>query len=122
MANEQNLFYPPISSREQASEMGKKGGKASGEARRRKRLLREVLAEQLNESGGNGMTKQEVLVARVLNNAQKNSKLDFNDLKQMAELLGESKQTVRFEGGFGITVASQEDADKITEVLDGFRK
>jgi len=43
MANEQNLTYPPIRSREEAERKGRAGGIASGKARLRKKRGRELM-------------------------------------------------------------------------------
>lgn len=96
MANEQNLKPPFTSdqSREEAAKNGRKGGIASGAARREKATLRSVLLEELDEKDERtGLTRRQLLIKKAMANHAK-GKLSFKDLKDLADLLGESIQNV----------------------------
>lgn len=95
MANEQNLKPPFTSdqSREEAAKNGRKGGIASGAARREKATLRSVLLEELDKVEADGLTRRQILIKKAMANHAK-GKLSFKDLKDLADLLGESIQNV----------------------------
>lgn len=95
MANEQNLHAPFTSdqSREEAAKNGRKGGLASGAARREKATLRSVLLEELDKVEADGLTRRQILIKKAMANHAK-GKLSFKDLKDLADLLGESIQNV----------------------------
>lgn len=91
----------------EAAENGAKGGRASGESRRRHRELRELLIEELAKEGANGMSKEEYLVAKVLENHAR-GKLTFKDMKDLQDLLGESSLNVNVKSeGFHIEVSPE---------------
>lgn len=91
MANEQNLRTPTS---EEAREIGRKGGIASGKARKEKATLREVLMAELDEKDERtGLTRRQLLIKKAMANHAK-GKLSFKDLKDLADLLGESIQNV----------------------------
>lgn len=91
MANEQNLRTPTS---EEAREIGRKGGIASGKARKEKATLRAVLLEELDEKDERtGLTRRQLLIKKAMANHAK-GKLSFKDLKDLADLLGESIQNV----------------------------
>lgn len=92
--------------REQA-ERAREAGKKSGESRRRHRELRELLIRELTRVGANGMTKEEYLVAKVLENHAR-GKLTFKDMKDLQDLLGESSLNVNVKSeGFHIEVSPE---------------
>ena len=62
----------------------------SAASRKRNRTLRETLLAALQEDGGEGMTKMEILVRQAMNNHKK-GKLTFHDLKDLAFVLGEAE-------------------------------
>ena len=80
--------------REQASDMGKKGAVKSAETKRRNKMLKEELREILAEetTAGSGMTKQHAVIQNVLKNTL--SKGKALDLKILAEILGEMEINV----------------------------
>lgn len=78
-------------------DIAKEYQKRSAEARKRNRTLRETLLTALNEDGGEGMTKLEVLVRQAMNNHKK-GKLTFRDLKDLAAVLGEQTINVKTDG------------------------
>lgn len=73
--------------KENASEMGKKGAAKSNEVQARNRLIREVLMEELNKEIKPGVTKREAVVSAVVKNLY--DKPSAKGLKIMAEILGE---------------------------------
>ena len=113
MANEQNLKRPTAS---EAREKGRAGGIASGKARRERKTiadaLRLVLNEQANESG---ITRQEAIVAKVVKRLY--DKGDIRDLKTLADVLGESEQTINVKGVAPIVAKDSQDAAEIADLL-----
>lgn len=69
----------------------------SAASRKRNRTLRETLLAALQEDGGEGMTKMEILVRQAMNNHKK-GKLTFHDLKDLAAVLGEQTINVKTDG------------------------
>ena len=65
----------------------------SVKARRENRTLRETLWAAINEPGGGGLSKMEILVRQAMENHRK-GKLTFRDLKDLASVLGEDKMQV----------------------------
>lgn len=98
MANEQNLIpFTSDQSREEAAKNGRKGGLASGAARRERATLRAVLMEELDEKDERtGLTRRQLLIKKAMANHAK-GKLSFKDLKDLADLLGESIQQVNVQ-------------------------
>ena len=98
MANEQNLIpFTSDQSREEAAKNGRKGGLASGAARRERATLRAVLMEELDEKDERtGLTRRQLLIKKAMANHAK-GKLSFKDLKDLADLLGESIQNVNVQ-------------------------
>jgi len=97
MANEENLR--PVRSESEAREKGRAGGKASGVSRRKHKAIRELLLAELRKVGPNGLTKEEYLVAKALDNHAR-GKLTFKDLQDLQQLLGEAveRQEVNVKG------------------------
>ena len=115
MAGTDNL--QPVRSKEEARERGRAGGVASGAARRERKTiadaLRLVLAEKANEQG---LTRQELIVAKVVKRLYDEG--DIRDLKILADVLGESEQTINLKGVAPIVAKDAEDAAKIQGLLD----
>lgn len=115
MAGADNL--QPVRSKEEARERGQAGGIASGKARRERKTiadaLRLVLAEKANEQG---LTRQELIVAKVVKRLYDEG--DIRDLKILADVLGESEQTINLKGVAPIVAKDAEDAAKIQGLLD----
>ena len=80
--------------RENASEMGRRGAEKSNEVQRRIKLLKEELRDILNEetTKGSGVTKMQAVIQNVLKNTL--SKGKAKDLKILAEVLGEMEINV----------------------------
>lgn len=110
--NEDNL--KPVRSKDEARERGRKGGIASGRSRRKHKELRELLIRELTKVGTNGMTKEEYLIAKALENHAK-GKLSFKDLKDLQDLLGESALNVNVKSSTPLLIVSEETARKMKE-------
>ncbi len=78
----------------------------SVEARKRNKTLREAMIEALQEDGGNGLTKLEILVRKAMAN-HANGKLSFLDLKFLASIMGEDKLNIETNGPQVIVVSQQ---------------
>ena len=78
----------------------------SVESRKRNKTLRETLLAALQEDGGEGMTKMEILVRQAMNNHKK-GKLTFHDLKDLAAILGENVLKVETDGAKLLVVDSE---------------
>ena len=78
----------------------------SAEARKRNKTLREAMIEALQEDGGGGMTKLEILVRKAMSN-HANGKLSFLDLKFLASVMGEDKLNIETNGPQVIVVSQQ---------------
>ena len=78
----------------------------SVEARKRNKTLREAMIEALQEPGGGGYTKLEILVRKAMANHQ-NGKLSFLDLKFLASIMGEDKLNIETNGPQVIVVSQQ---------------
>ena len=78
----------------------------SVEARKRNKTLREAMIEALQEPGGGGYTKLEILVRKAMANHQ-NGKLSFLDLKCLASIMGEDKLNIETNGPQVIVVSQQ---------------
>lgn len=59
----------------------------------RRTTLREVLQEELDKVEADGLTRRQILIKKAMANHAK-GKLSFKDLKDLADLLGESIQNV----------------------------
>ena len=116
MANEQNL--KPIQSESEAREKGRQGGIASGKARRERKTLADTLRLVLEEkiSEGSELSKREAIVAKVVKRLYDEG--DIRDLKILADVLGESEQTINLKGVAPIVAKDAEDAAKIQGLLD----
>ena len=78
----------------------------SAEARKRNKTLREAMIEALQEPGGGGYTKLEILVRKAMANHQ-SGKLSFLDLKFLASIMGEDKLNIETNGPQVIVVSDK---------------
>lgn len=93
-----------------AAAEGKKGGEASARAAKARKTLAETLRDELTKNAGNGMTKQEYIVAKCLETLAK-GKCSPQDLKTMSEVLGELKQNINISGdNAGLVIKFGDDA------------
>lgn len=121
MANEENLVSLANRTTEEQREIARQGGIASGKARREQKTiadaLRKVLEEPANETG---LTKREAIVARVIHRLR--DKGDVYQLKVLADILGESEETINVKGVAPIVAADSKDAAEIADLLEQVRK
>ena len=78
----------------------------SAEARKRNKTRREAMIEALQEPGGGGYTKLEILVRKAMANHQ-SGKLSFLDLKFLASIMGEDKLNIETNGPQVIVVSDK---------------
>lgn len=118
MANEQNLIPNSERTPKQRQEIARKAGIASGAARRERKTLAETLRLVLEEKIGEGseLSKREAIVAKVVKRLYDEG--DIRDLKILADVLGESEQTINLKGVAPIVAKDAEDAAKIQGLLD----
>lgn len=114
MANEQNLRP---SEYKLSQEEAKRGGIASGKARRERKTLADTLRVVLEEKANDaGLTRREAIVAKVVKRLYDEG--DIRDLKILADVLGESEQTINLKGVAPIVAKDAEDAAQIQALLD----
>lgn len=91
----------------------------SAASRKRNRTLRETLLAALQEDGGEGMTKMEILVRQAMNNHKK-GKLTFHDLKDLAFVLGEAELGITGgDGGdLGIRIVDTRKVHRSPLIID----
>ena len=114
MANEQNLRP---SEYKLSQEEAKRGGIASGKARRERKTLADTLRVVLEERANDaGLTRREAIVAKVVKRLYDDG--DIRDLKILADVLGESVQTIDLKGVAPIVARDAEDAAAMQALLD----
>ena len=100
-----------------SQEEAKRGGIASGKARRERKTLADTLRVVLEEKANDaGLTRREANVAKVVKRLYDEG--DIRDLKILADVLGESEQTINLKGVAPIVAKDAEDAAKIQGLLD----
>ena len=119
--NESNLIPNSERTAERRQEIARAGGIASGKARREKKsiadALRSILDEQANDTG---VTRREAIVARVVKRLYERG--DVYQLKALADILGESEQTLNIKGVAPIVAKDAQDAAEIADLLEQVRK
>lgn len=117
MANESNLKPQNTRTPEERKRIAAMGGKASGRRKRERKSIAEALRKVLDEpiAKGSRQTKLDGISIKVIKNLFDNP--DIRDLKVLAEILGEIKQTLTTDGdGLTIVVKSQEEKDKLDNI------
>lgn len=115
MANEQNLTATPIQSAEEAQRKGRAGGIKSGQVRRERKTIAEVLRRVLDEpaAAGSDRTRLDAVVEKTVKGLYDNP--NANQLKTIAELLGELEHKVKVDGP-GAVLLPREEIDAITDL------
>ena len=111
----------PISERasDVQREIRSKGGKARAKKIRERKTIAEALAQIISEpiSKGSRQTKLDGISIKVIKRMFDNP--DIRDLKILAELLGELKQTINHEGLSLNITASEEGKEYIEKLMSG---
>lgn len=119
MANEQNLIngeQTQFRSGDEAVRNGRAGGIASGKARRERKTLADALRAELDKQlEGAGMTKREYLAAKCVMNLKDD--VTPNDLRVLADVLGELKQSVSVETEGMAIVVKADTAGNLAKIL-----
>lgn len=95
-------------------ELARKAGRASGKKRRERKTIADALRKILDEpmAKGSRQTRLDGISIKVIKKMFDDP--DIRDVKVLAEILGEVKQTLTAEGdGLTIVVKSQEEKDKL---------
>lgn len=114
MANEGNLKPFSTLSESEQREIRRKGGKESGRKRKERKLIADALRKVLDEplAKGSRQTRLDGLAIRTVKKMFDNP--NIKDMKTLAEILGEIKQTITAEGdGLTVIVKTQEEKDKL---------
>lgn len=106
-----NLIPMTARSKEEASELGRKGGIASGKARREKATMKATLEMLLNEEYKNGKTYRELATLGLLKGAISGNAQNY---KTILEVLGELQD--------GKERTPIEDLTPLAELLKGEKK
>jgi len=104
---------------ESARKIGSLGGKASAEARKKRKSVAEALRQVLDEPLGEGAntTRLDAITAKVIHKMFDDP--DIRDIKVLAEILGEVKQSIETSGLQLNISTSQQGESNINKILDG---
>lgn len=119
MANAGNLKPNTERTPKERVELARKAGKASGRKRRERKTIADALRKVLDEpiAKGSRQTKLDGISIKAIKKLFDNP--DIRDMKVLAEILGEIKQTLTADGeGLTIVVKSQEEKDKLNNIGD----
>lgn len=119
MANEGNLKSNSERTPKERVELARKAGKASGKKRRERKTIADALRKVLDEpiTKGSRQTRLDGISIKVVKKMFDDP--DIRDMKILAEILGEIKQTLTADGeGLTIVVKSQEEKNKLDNIGD----
>ena len=119
MANENNLKPNTERTPKERVELARKAGKASGKKRRERKTIADALRKVLDEpiAKGSRQTRLDGISIKVIKKMFENP--DIRDMKRLAEILGELKQTINAEGMTLNINASEEGKNNIKRILEG---
>ena len=119
MANEANLKANSERTPKERVELARKAGKASGKKRRERKTIADALRKVLDEpiAKGSRQTRLDGISIKVIKKMFENP--DIRDMKCLAEILGELKQTINAEGMTLNINASEEGKNNIKRILEG---
>ena len=119
MANEGNLKPNSERTPSERVELARKAGRASGRKRRERKTIAEALRKILDEpiAKGSRQTKLDGISIKVIKKLFDDP--DIRDLKALAEILGELKQTINAEGLTLNISSSEEGKSNIERIIDG---
>ena len=119
MANDANLKANSERTPSERIELARKAGKASGKKRRERKTIADALRKVLDEpiTKGSRQTRLDGISIKVVKKMFDDP--DIRDMKVLAEILGEIKQTLTADGeGLTIVVKSQDEKDKLNNIGD----
>ena len=119
MANENNLKPNSERTPKERVELARKAGKASGRKRRERKTIADALRKVLDEpiAKGSRQTRLDGISIKVIKKMFEDP--DIRDMKCLAEILGELKQTINAEGMTLNINASEEGKNNIKRILEG---
>lgn len=119
MANEANLKANSERTPSERIELARKAGKASGRRRRERKSIADALRKVLDEpiAKGSRQTRLDGISIKVIKKMFEDP--DIRDMKCLAEILGELKQTINAEGMTLNINASEEGKNNIKRILEG---
>ena len=119
MANEGNLKPNSERTPKERVELARKAGKASGRKRRERKTIADALRKVLDEpiAKGSRQTRLDGISIKVIKKMFDDP--DIRDMKCLAEILGELKQTITAEGMTLNINASEEGKNNIKRILEG---
>lgn len=119
MANEGNLKPNSERTPKERVELARKAGKASGRKRRERKTIADALRKVLDEpiAKGSRQTRLDGISIKVIKKMFEDP--DIRDMKCLAEILGELKQTINAEGMTLNISASEEGKNNIKRILEG---
>ena len=119
MANAGNLKPNTERTPKERVELARKAGKASGRKRGERKTIADALRKVLDEpiAKGSRQTRLDGLSIKVIKKMFENP--DIRDMKCLAEILGEFKQTINAEGMTLNINASEEGKNNIERILEG---
>ena len=119
MANEGNLKPNSERTPKERVELARKAGKASGRKRRERKTIADALRKVLDEpiAKGSRQTRLDGISIKVIKKMFEDP--DIRDMKCLAEILGELKQTINAEGMTLNINASEEGKNNIERILQG---
>lgn len=119
MANAGNLKPNSERTPKERVELARKAGKASGRRRRERKTIADALRTVLDEplAKGSRQTRLDGISIKVIKKMFEDP--DIRDMKCLAEILGEFKQTINAEGMTLNINASEEGKNNIKRILEG---
>lgn len=119
MANAGNLKPNTERTPKERVELARKAGKASGRKRRERKTIADALRKVLDEpiAKGSRQTRLDGISIKVIKKMFENP--DIRDMKCLAEILGELKQTINAEGMTLNINSSEEGKNNIKRILEG---
>lgn len=119
MANAGNLKPNTERTPKERVELARKAGKASGKKRRERKTIADALRKVLDEpiAKGSRQTRLDGISIKVIKKMFEDP--DIRDMKCLAEILGELKQTINAEGMTLNINASEEGKNNIKRILEG---
>lgn len=119
MANAGNLKPNTERTPKERVELARKAGKASGRKRRERKTIADALRKVLDEpiAKGSRQTRLDGISIKVIKKMFEDP--DIRDMKCLAEILGELKQTINAEGMTLNINTSEEGKNNIKRILEG---